>query len=148
MNSMLATEAPEKPATRSLQETWGKNERMRHIPSAEWMGWKLDVDIRRRVDKLLAPFASLPQDDPRCGPLEAEFRGFCRALERFTDAVRHGRGGHAPQELPNRISWSIGQAVARTQVTSVRMEESALTITEYFREVWIEPGFLAKRPLQ
>ena len=112
MNSMVATEEAEKPAaTRSLLETWGKNERMRHIPSAEWMTWKLDSDVRRRVDKLLAPFATLSSDDPRYAPTEVELRGLCRAVERFTDMVRHTRGGHAPQELPNRVSWSIGQAV-------------------------------------
>ena len=111
MNSMVATEAPEKPATPSLLETWGKNERMRHIPSAEWMTWKLDSDVRRRVDKLLAPFATLAPDDPRYAPAEAELRGLCRAVDRFTDMVRHSRGGHAPQELGNRISWAIGQAV-------------------------------------
>jgi hypothetical protein len=111
MNSMVATEAPEKPATRSLLETWGKNERMRHIPSAEWMSWKLDVDVRRRVDKLLAPFAALPADDPRHAPAEAELRALCRAVERFADMVRHNRTGQAPQELGNKISWAIGQAI-------------------------------------
>ena len=111
MNSMVATEAPEKPATRSLLETWGKNERMRHIPSVEWMSWKLDVDVRRRVDKLLAPFVALPQDDPRHGPAEAELRALSRAIDRFADMVRHNRGGQAPQELGNRISWAIGQAI-------------------------------------
>src|SRR5918911_353949 len=111
MNSMVATEAAEKPATRSLLETWGKNERMRHIPSAEWMSWKLDVDVRRRVDKLLAPFAALPSDDPRHAPADAELRALCRAIERFTDMLRHGRGGQAPVELGNKISWAIGQAI-------------------------------------
>ena len=111
MNSMVATEAPEKPAAHSSLETWGKNERMRHIPSVEWMMWKLDSDVRRRVDRLLAPFTTLPPDDPRYAAAEAELRALCRAVERFADMVRHNRGGHAPQELPNRISWSIGQAV-------------------------------------
>lgn len=111
MNSMVATEVPEKPATHSLQETWGKNERMRHIPSAEWMTWKLDVDVRRRVDKLLAPFTALPADDPRHAPAEAELRGLCRSVERFTDMIRHSRNGHPPQELGNKISWAIGQAI-------------------------------------
>jgi hypothetical protein len=111
MNSMVATEATEKPVAHSLLETWGKNERMRHIPSAEWMTWKLDSDLRHRIDKLLAPFTALPQDDPRHGAVEMELRGLCRAIERFADTVRHNRGGHAPQELGNRISWMIGQAV-------------------------------------
>jgi hypothetical protein len=111
MNSMVATETPEKSAARPLLETWGKNERMRHIPSVEWMTWKLDADLRRRIDKLLAPFATLSQDDSRYAPAEAELRALCRAVERFADAVRHNRGGHSPQDLPNRISWVIGQAV-------------------------------------
>jgi hypothetical protein len=108
---MVATEAQEKPAARSLLETWGKNERMRHIPSAEWMTWKLDSDVRRRIEKLLAPFTTLPADDPRHAPAEVELRALCRAIERFADMVRHNRVGHAPQELGNRISWAIGQAI-------------------------------------
>src|SRR5262245_18424816 len=112
MNNMVATEALEKPAaTHALLETWGKNERMRHIPSVAWMSWKLDVDIRRRADRRVAPFAALPRDDPRFAHLDAELRVLLRAIERFTDAVRHNRGGHAPQELPNRSSWSIVQAI-------------------------------------
>ena len=111
MNSMVATEALEKPATHPSLETWGKNERMRHIPSVEWMTWKLDSDIRHRVDRLLAPFTALPLDDPRHAAAEVELRGLCRAVERFADMIRHNRGGHAPQELGNKISWVIGQAV-------------------------------------
>jgi hypothetical protein len=111
MNSMVATEAVEKPPTRPLQETWGKNERMRHIPSVEWMTWKLDSDLRWRIDKMLAPFTALPADDPRHAAAEAELRALCRAIERFTDTVRHNRGGQGPQDLANRISWLIGQAI-------------------------------------
>ncbi|MCM2278759.1 MAG: hypothetical protein NDJ89_11850 [Oligoflexia bacterium] len=42
---------------------------------------------------------------------------------------------------------SPGEAIARARVTSVKTDEAALTITEYFKEVWIEEGFIAKRPL-
>jgi hypothetical protein len=115
MNSMVATEPAEKPAARSFQETWGKNERMRHIPSVEWMLWKLDADLRRRIEKLLAPYTALPADDPRHGPAEAELRGLCRSIDRFTECVRHTRAGQGPQELANRISWAIGQAVGALQ---------------------------------
>ena len=48
MNDMLATDAEEAAAGRSLLETWGRNEPMRHVPSAEWMSWKVDHDLRRR----------------------------------------------------------------------------------------------------
>jgi len=93
-------------------ETWGKNERMRHIPSVEWIVWKLDYDLRRRIDKLLVSFTAMAQDDPRCGAIEVELRALCRAIDRFTDCVRHGRLGHAPQDLSQHISWSISQAAS------------------------------------
>src|SRR5438552_12875387 len=112
MTSMVATEPVEQPAARPLLETWGKNERMRHIPSVAWMLWKLDYDLRRRMDKLLASFAALPSDDPRCAAIEAELRALCRAIDRFAETVRHSRGGQSPQELSNRVSWSLSQAAA------------------------------------
>src|SRR5262245_44481903 len=111
MNSMVATEAPEKAAARPLLETWGKNERMRHIPSVEWMVWKLDADLRRRIDKLLAPLNGLSADDPGHTAVENELRALCRAIDRFADTIRHGRNGQGPPELPHRVSWAIGQAV-------------------------------------
>jgi hypothetical protein len=112
MDTLVATEPIEKSAQRPLLETWGKNERMRHVPSAEWMLWKLDVDVRRRMEKLFAPFAALPNDDPHCGPLEAEWRALCRATDRFAETVRHSRPGQGPQELGNRVFWSLSQAVS------------------------------------
>jgi hypothetical protein len=43
---------------------------------------------------------------------------------------------------------STGDAVARARVSNVQAAESALTVDEYFKEVWIDEGFLAKRPVQ
>ena len=43
---------------------------------------------------------------------------------------------------------SIEGAVARCRVTSVKSDEAALAIIEYFKEVWINPGFVAKRLAQ
>jgi hypothetical protein len=43
---------------------------------------------------------------------------------------------------------AVGDAVARAKVTSVKSNEAALTVTEYFKEVWIEEGFMVKRPIQ
>ena len=40
------------------------------------------------------------------------------------------------------------EAVARAQVTSVKSDEAALTIIEYFKEQNINEGFIAKRLLQ
>src|SRR5947209_15424629 len=115
MNSMVATDTAEKPATHPLLETWGKNERMRHIPSVEWLTWKLDYDLRRRIDKLAAPFAALGADDPRAGVLEAELRALCRAIDRLADTIRHNRGTQGPQDLSHRLAWAISQAVSAAQ---------------------------------
>lgn len=43
---------------------------------------------------------------------------------------------------------SILEVVARAEVISVKSDEAALRITQYFREVWIEDGFAVKRPLK
>jgi len=43
---------------------------------------------------------------------------------------------------------TMGDAIARGQVTSVNLEEGALDIIEYYREVWIDEGFIAKRVIQ
>jgi hypothetical protein len=42
----------------------------------------------------------------------------------------------------------LGDAIARGQVTSVKGEEAALDVTEFYKEVWIEEGFIAKRLIQ
>lgn len=111
MNDMLATDAEEAAAGRSLLETWGRNEPMRHVPSAEWMSWKVDHDLRRRIELLYGPYANLSSDDARRGPLENELRALCRAIDRLSDAARHSRNIHPPHELGDRIVWAVNQAV-------------------------------------
>lgn len=113
MNGIVATEVPERAAAKPLLETWGKNERMRHIPPVEWMLQKVDTDLRRRVGLMYASFSALPQSDSRWAPLEAQFRALCRAIDRMTETARHGRGGNQPPaELSARIDWSINAALA------------------------------------
>lgn len=112
MTSMLATDAEEAAAGRSSLETWGKNEPMRHVPSAEWMSWKVDQDLRRRIELLFGPYANLSSDDPRRGPLENELRALCRAIDRLCEVARHSRNNHPPQDLGERIAWSLNQAVS------------------------------------
>lgn len=43
---------------------------------------------------------------------------------------------------------NTGEAVARGHITAVQLSEGALTIDEYYKEIWIDEGFLAKRPVQ
>jgi hypothetical protein len=112
MNSMLATDADEAAAARSSLETWAKNEPMRHVPSAEWMSWKVDQDLRRRIEILFNSFEGLGFDDPRRPAIENEFRALCRATDRLADSARHNRVNHPPHDLGDRIAWGLNQAVS------------------------------------
>jgi hypothetical protein len=112
MNSMLATDEEEAAARFSSLETWSKNEPMRHVPSAEWMSWKVDQDLRRRIEILFNSFEGLAFDDPRRLTIENELRALCRAIDRLADAARHARNNHPPHDLGDRIAWSLNQAVA------------------------------------
>ncbi|MGZ7041979.1 MAG: hypothetical protein ACXVH7_09335, partial [Thermoanaerobaculia bacterium] len=94
--------------------SWAANERMRHVPPVGWMLQKFDVDLRRRVDLLLAPITALPPDDSHRAAIEAVLRSLCRALDRVAEVARQGRGGgngHPPQELIARLHWALEQAV-------------------------------------
>jgi hypothetical protein len=109
MNSTLATEPTEKPAAKSLQETWGKNERMRHIPPIGWMLDKLDVDLRKRIDKLCAAITAHPSNEA----IDTALRALCRAIERLADAAKFSRAtNHAPADIVARITWAINHAVS------------------------------------
>lgn len=108
MTVEFATEPIAKPV---LLETWGQNERMRHIPSVSWMIEKLDGDVRRRLEKLVASFNRLEQSDSRREPLDQTLRALCRAIDRLADAARHQRAGNAPSDLGTRIHWGVSQAV-------------------------------------
>jgi hypothetical protein len=41
-----------------------------------------------------------------------------------------------------------GEAIARARVSSVRPDESALEIIEYYKEISIEEGFIARRLIE
>jgi hypothetical protein len=109
MNSTVATDPTEKPATRSLLETWGKNERMRHVPPLEWMIQKLDRDLRRRIEKLCASAAASPSSEP----IETELRALCRSADRLADTAKYTRGAnHAPAEIAAKIDFAITHAIS------------------------------------
>jgi hypothetical protein len=109
--SVIETET-EKVATHSLLETWGLNEPMRHVPPLSWIISKLDVDLRRRMETLYAPYRALPSDDPHRSGIESELQALCRSLDRLAEAARHARNnGHPPQDLASRIPWSLQHAV-------------------------------------
>ena len=95
-----------------MQESWATNERMRHVPTVEWMIGKVDSDLRRRIDILLTPFASLAPDDARRAPLELELRNLCRALDRLADVAKHSRPNGQQGDMTNRVHTALEHAVA------------------------------------
>ena len=73
---------------------------------------KLDIDLRRRIEKLWLPYSDLAASDPRHPALEAEIRTLCRAIERVGVIARHHRGNpHPPNDLGTRVTWTIDQTV-------------------------------------
>ena len=101
MNSTLATELTEKP----LLETWGKNDRMRHIPTITWIVDKVDRDLRRRINVLASSNANEAIDN--------EIKAVCRAIDRLSDAAKYSRANtQGPADLAGRIDQTITHAVA------------------------------------
>lgn len=119
MEQQLATESkPEteeatvlKPSTPSRLESWAANERMRHVPSVDWLIWKVDVDLRARLDKLLSSFESAPIDAPQRAHMDADLRALCRALDRLADVARHSRINGQTGELRQRVVLALNTAV-------------------------------------
>jgi hypothetical protein len=108
MNSMLATE----PAVPASQEVWAENERMRHIPTVDWMVWKVDSDLRRTINKVLDPILTLKTEDPRRARFESELRNLCRALDRLAEVAKHSRHNGQGGDVVHRIEAAMSYAVA------------------------------------
>lgn len=109
---MEAAEKPAQTAPKPLLETWAKNERMRHVPSLEFVTQKVDRDLRRRIDILYSAFDRLGHDDPRRATLEEQLRCVCRAVDRVAETARHGRGTQGPNDLGDRLHAATNNAVA------------------------------------
>ncbi len=120
MNSMLATDTPDTPEALPVSvavtalplEIHAQNERMRHVPSTDWMVRKLEGDVRKRIDLILEVLTNLPGDDPRPVDLEGALRVLCRSIDRLAEAARHGRINHAPNEIGAHLHWSLEHAAA------------------------------------
>jgi hypothetical protein len=110
--SAIETET-EKATPPSRLETWAQNESMRHVPSLEWILWKLDVDLRHRLELMTGPCRTLPFDHPHRAETDTELLSLCRAIERLAEAAKHLRNsGHPPQDLGSRVTWSLNHALA------------------------------------
>jgi hypothetical protein len=113
MTSTVATEIPQAaPPAKPLLETWGKNERMRHIPPVEWIAGKVDGDLRRRIDIACASFERLSATDPRRSAAEQALNAVCRSLERVADVAKHTRPATSGGDVAARVRDAVHHAVA------------------------------------
>jgi hypothetical protein len=120
MNSMPATDAPDTPEIAPAATTvpalpleiHAQNERMRHVPSMDWLLQKLEGDTRKRVGLMLDVFYASSAEDPNHAALDGALRVLCRTIDRLADAARHGRSTHAPNEIGAHLRWSLEHAAA------------------------------------
>ena len=118
MTSTVATTEIPQPApaaapAKPLLETWGKNDRMRHIPPAEWITQKIDGDLRRRIEIACSSFERLAPGDARRAAVESALTSLCRSLERIADVAKHGRPAtaHAAADVTGRLRDALQHAV-------------------------------------
>jgi hypothetical protein len=113
MTSTVATEIPQPPAAPTPHlETLGANERMRHIPAAEWIAEKVDGDIRRRIDILCTSFGSLAQADPVRQAADAELTALCRSLDKLADLAKHSRSNAHGADIATKVREALAHAAA------------------------------------
>src|ERR1041384_2494272 len=108
---MSLTEATERTAARTLLETWESNERMRHVPSLEWITQKLDADLRPRIDILAGACAAVASNEAHRPAVEEQLRALCKTIDRLADCARHSRMNHAPAPVGERLRWALNHAV-------------------------------------
>jgi hypothetical protein len=112
MTSTVATETPETGAsTKSLLEVWANNERMRHVPRADWIVRKVDGDLRRRIDIVCSSYEQLIPSDPRHASAEQALTSLCRSLERLADAAKHAHTKPHGGALTARVRDALQHAV-------------------------------------
>lgn len=117
MNSILATEATDAQAEKTSGlpplEEWAGNDRMRHIPSLEWMIRKVDVELRRRIDLVRGSLESAQPDGPGRGRLEESLKSVCHALDLLAESARPSRQHHQQGgDLTHKIEAALTNAVA------------------------------------
>ena len=113
MTSTVATEIPQGGAAPSSSlESAANNERMRHIPSAEWIIGKVDTDLRRRIDVLCLSFSNLDAADTHRPAAEAELTAVCRGLDRLADVAKHARHPSHPADITVKVKEALNHAVA------------------------------------
>ena len=112
MTSTVATDIPPAERPKTVLETWGHNERMRHIPTAAWLLEKFDGDLRRRIEVVCSSFERLPPAAPSRAGIEQALSSLCRSLERIADATKHARSAAMTGDIAHRVREALQHAVS------------------------------------
>ena len=122
-----------------------------NIPQGLRFGMHLSVDIgnpqRKRPDQLSNQDYGRGNQGFVTYGLEAKVM---RANDRL-NLIKINKGANDGVEMgqlfdifPVQANGKVDEAIARTQVTAVRAHEAALSVTEYFQEILIEEGYIAR----
>jgi hypothetical protein len=113
MTSTVATEIPQATgAAKSHLETWGRNERMRHIPPASWLVRKIEGDLRRRIEIVCASFEQMAAGDAHRTQAESALTALCRGLERVAETAKHTRTPGHGGDISSKVREALQHAIA------------------------------------
>lgn len=127
-------------------------------PRGNWFGLGLEASWGASAKPSKAnPFNQSPQE---YGKPNSGFIGYSltakaiRVNDRMAQ-IKIDKGHHEGVEIGQNFdvfslnkSGEVKEAVARAQVIAVSESEATLTVSEFYKEVWIEEGMILKRPVQ
>jgi hypothetical protein len=85
---------------------------MRHIPPVEYLVFKIDVDYRARVQKLLRCFDEVREtiDQQEREVVARHFLAVAHGLERICEVLRPSRSSRPPDDLRARLETAFANA--------------------------------------
>ncbi len=107
---------------------------------------------KRSKYKRSTPESKKPDEDfVQYEPLDAKVS---RVNDRL-NLIKINKGSEQGVKLGEKLdifsvtpAGKIKETIARARVTSVKENEAALKILKYYKEIWIEEGFVVKRPIE
>lgn len=129
------------------QATWGK-------VAPHGLAVAATFEARWGMGSKNAPKGALKDERPNKGFVNYSFEAHIVRTPDNHQLIKINKGSDQGVEAGQvfdifsvRTDGTISEAVARAKVAAASSDEASLSILEYFKEVWIEEGFIAKRPL-
>ena len=109
---------------------------MRHVPPVEYLIFKVDVDYRSRIEKLLRAYEEVCgrlDPEPRQA-LESGFTSLAVAIERLAELLRATRTFH-PDDIRGRIDTALANATHALLATSSDTFRNRAPLEQFERAV-------------